>query len=170
MRAVRILRKTLDGVYFGAAILAALCLALIAALVLAQVVGRWFGIIVPAAEDIAGFLMAATTFLALAWTLRSGGHIRVTLLIRNLPPRLRRAQEILVLAVATALVAVIARSSLLLVFESFEYQDVSGGYFAVPLWIPQLPMAIGLVVLAVALLDELAGVSLGRFATYEQEQ
>lgn len=170
MRVAHTVRKTLDALYYGAAILAAICLALIGALVLAQVVGRWFGVIVPAAEDIAGFLMAATTFLALAWTLRSGGHIRVTLLIRNLSPRLRRAQEILVLTVATSLVAIVAVSSLLLVFESFEYQDVSGGYFAVPLWIPQMPMAAGLVLLAVALLDELVTVSLGHSATYEQER
>ena len=170
MRIAHAMRKMLDALYAGAAILAAICLALIAVLVLAQVVGRWFGIIVPAAEDVAGFLMAATTFLALAWTLRSDGHIRVTLLIRHLSPRLRRAQEILVLAVATALVAIIAWSSLLLVFESFEYQDVSGGYFAVPLWIPQMPMAAGLVLLAIALLDELANVSLGHSATYEQER
>lgn len=71
---------------------------------------------------------------------------------------------------ATSLVAIVAVSSLLLVFESFEYQDVSGGYFAVPLWIPQMPMAAGLVLLAVALLDELVTVSLGHSATYEQER
>jgi len=170
MRPLRWLRNALDALYLGTAVLGAACLACIGVLILAQIVGRWFGVIVPAAEEFGGFLMAAATFLALAWTLRSGGHIRVNLLIRNFPPRLRKMQEVLVLLAATALLARIAWAAIALVIESREFEDVSAGYIAVPLWIPQLPMAAGLVILTVALLDELVVLLAGRSPSYWQDE
>lgn len=164
-----LLRRTLNALYFAGAVLAAICLLAIAMLILAQVASRWFDIIVPAAEEFAGFLMAAATFLALAWTLRSGGHIRVTLLIRNFSPRFRRLQEIAVLLLAAALTARLAWSATAFVLESYEFNDVSAGYIAVPLWIPQLPMALGLVLFTVALLDELLGTLMGRSPGYTDD-
>lgn len=152
---MKVLRRMLDGIYRAAAALAAICLGAIAVLILAQVAGRWFGVLVPSAEEFAGFLMAAATFLALAWTLRSGGHIRVTLLIRQLSPRARHAQEIVATAVLFGLAAWLTVSCTALVLESYAFGDVSGGYVPVPLWIPQLPMAMGLAILSLALLDEL---------------
>lgn len=149
------LRRILNSLYLAGAVLAATCLLAIAVLILAQVAGRWFDIVVPAAEEFAGFLMAATTFLALPWTLRSGGHIRVTLLIRHLPARFRHLQEIVVLLLAATLTAGLALAAMALVLESYEFNDVSAGYVAVPLWIPQLPMALGLMLFTIALLDEL---------------
>lgn len=163
------LRKTLDGLYLGSAVTGAVCLACIGALILAQIVARWFGIIVPAAEEFSGYLMAAATFLALAWTLRTSGHIRVTILIRHFSPRLRVFQEIVVLVIATLLVAYIAWSAVALARESWEFQDVSAGYLAVPLWIPQLPMAFGLVVLTIALLDEMFNVLMGCPPSYSYD-
>lgn len=148
-------RRILDACYRLAALLAAACLAAVGVLVLAQIVGRWFGVIVPSAEDFAGFLLAASTFLALAYTLRSGGHIRVTLLLHRLPPRLRRGFELAVLIVALLLAGYAAWACVLLVVESWRIGEVSSGYVPVPLWIPQLPMAAGLAIFAVALLDEL---------------
>ena len=155
------LRRLLDRFYLAAASLAALCILLIALLIVLQVVARWFGVIVPAAEEFAGFLMAGATFLALAWTLRSGGHIRVTLLIRTFSPRWRHAQEVVVLAIASALAIALAIFATALVIESREFGDVSAGHVAVPLWIPQLPLPLGLAMLAVALLDELVGILTG---------
>jgi TRAP-type C4-dicarboxylate transport system permease small subunit len=112
-------------------------------------------VLVPAAEEIAGYLMAAATFLALAYTLRCGGHIRVTLMIGRFGPRARRWQETLVLTVALPLVAALAWWSVGLVTESLQYGDRSSGHLAVPLWIPQTPMALGLILCTVAVADEL---------------
>lgn len=164
------MRRTLNALYLGGAVLAAICLLAIAVLILAQVAGRWFDIIVPGAEEFAGFLMAATAFLALAWTLRSGGHIRVTLLIRNFSPRFRRLQETVVLLLAVALSARLAWAAVALVIESYEFNDVSDGYIAVPLWIPQMPMALGLLLFTLALLDELIGLLAGHSLSWTDDE
>jgi TRAP-type C4-dicarboxylate transport system permease small subunit len=149
------LRRMLDGVYGAALALAATCLAAIAVLILAQVVGRWFGVLVPAAEELAGYLMAAATFLALAHTLRSGEHIRVTLVIGRFSPRARRWQELIVLTLTLALSVGLSWWCIELVAESVIYGDTSGGHLAVPLWIPQSPMALGMTLFTVAIADEL---------------
>ncbi|MEI8632394.1 TRAP transporter small permease subunit [Vibrio sp. PP-XX7] len=47
-------------------------------------VGRWFGVIIPSSDDFAGFLLAASSFLGLAYTFRAGGHIRVSLFTAHL--------------------------------------------------------------------------------------
>jgi hypothetical protein len=49
-----------------------------------------------------------------------------------------------------------------LVFLSREFNDISQGNDATPLWIPQLGMAVGAVVLLVAMVDDLVGVLRGK--------
>ena len=72
--------------YVVGAVLAAAFMVLIAALTLPG--DRWaIGIVVPDAGDLAGYAMAASTFLALARTFRSGGHIRVNLVLLSIGPR-----------------------------------------------------------------------------------
>ena len=75
--------RLLGKLYAAGAVLAAVFMVLIAALTLSQVVGRAIGIVVPDAGDLAGYAMAAATFLALAHTFRSGGHIRVNLVLAH---------------------------------------------------------------------------------------
>lgn len=149
------MRRFLDHIYLAAGVAAAACTALMALLILAQIVGRWFGLVIPSTEDFSGFLLAAASFLALAYTLRSGGHIRVTLVIGRLGPRCRRLVEGVILLLALLLVGFSAWSAGALVWESWQFGELSQGYIPVPLWLPQLPMAVGLAVLAIALLDEL---------------
>lgn len=149
------LRNLLDRLYLTAGIIAGICIALMALLILAQIVGRWFGTIIPSTEDFSGFLLAAASFLALAYTLRSGGHIRVSLLVSHLHGRRRFVAELITLVTGLVLALYTAWWTSFLVIESYEFDEVSSGYIPVPLWIPQIPMALGLSILAIALLDEL---------------
>jgi hypothetical protein len=42
-----------------------------------------------------------------------------------------------------------------LAWQSFQFNDISQGTDATPLWIPQLGMALGSIVFAIAIADEL---------------
>jgi len=163
------MRLFLDALYRLCGGLAAAFLAAIAVLILAQVVFRQFDTFLPAASDFAGFCLAASSFLALAYTFRRGGHIRVNLLLQRLAPAWRRRLDVISVSVAAALVGYFAWYSLLLVKESWRYGDLSEGLVAVPLWIPQSGMALGLLVLAVALADELVDLLRGGTPSYDQE-
>lgn len=163
-----LMRILLDKLYSIAGVTAGICLTLMALLILAQIVGRWFGVVIPSTEDFSGFLLAAASFLALAYTLRSGGHIRVNLVISHLQGPVRSVIEGLVLLLALALVSYAAWSVLWLVIESYQFEELSQGYIPVPLWIPQAPMALGLIILSIALLDELILLLRGRQPLYMQ--
>jgi TRAP-type C4-dicarboxylate transport system permease small subunit len=99
--------------------------------------------------------MAACGFLALAHTLKRGEHIRVTLILEHLGAKAQRALELAALVVATLLAALFAYYSIRLAFQSWQFNDISTGNDATPLWIPQLGMAGGTLVLLIAILDEL---------------
>lgn len=162
--------RVLDALYRAGGVLAAIFLAIIAALTLAQIIGRLLGILVPAAAEFAGFAMAASSFLALAQTLRTGGHIRVSLLTARLSPGARRAVECWCLLLATAMIGFFAWFSVTLVWESYAFGDVSTGIVAIPLWIPQLGMAFGVVLLEIAFIEELIRVLRGLPPTYERAE
>ncbi len=172
------MRRILDGLYLGSGILAAAFLVAICTIVLLQVganvidkVVKWvfgtpIGLVIPSYAEFAGFFLAATSFLALTYTLRYGAHIRVTLVIQHISGRRRRWLELWCIALAGSLAGYFAFYTIGLVLESYRFGDVSFGIVAVPLWIPQTAMALGLVILTIALVDEFVGVVTGRQASY----
>ena len=149
------MRRFLDRLYFAAGAIAGACIVLITVMILAQIIGRWFGVIIPSTEDFSGYLLAAATFLALAYTFRNGGHIRVTLLIHRLSSPLQRRLTYGVLLLFAVIMGWGAWHVCYLVYESWSFEELSQGYIAIPLWIPQVPMALGAVLFFVALADDL---------------
>ena len=148
------MRGLLDRAYDAAAYLAAACLVGLLAMVLLSIAGRQLHFFVPGTDAYAGYLMAAAGFLALAYTLKRGEHIRVTLLLARARGALRHALELWALGVTALLAAVFAWFSLRLVWHSYLFNDISTGNDASPLWIPQLGMALGTLILFVAFVDE----------------
>ncbi|MES2718344.1 MAG: TRAP transporter small permease [Pseudomonadota bacterium] len=149
------MRRALNALYDGAAALAALCMVLLLAMVMLGIVGRALGFHLPGTDAYAGYLMAGAGFLALAHTLKRGEHIRVTLLLSHLQGGARRALELWALAAACGLSGLLAFYSARLVWQSRAFHDISTGNDATPLWLPQLGMAIGTMVLLIAFVDEL---------------
>jgi len=150
-----LLRRALNHLYDGAAVLAAVCMLGLLVMVLLSIVSRQLHFNVPGTDSYAGFLMAGAGFLALAHTLKRGEHIRVTLLIGSLSPRWKRGFELWALSIASLLALLFAVYSCKLSWQSHAFNDVSTGNDATPLWIPQLTMAVGTVILAIAFVDEL---------------
>jgi TRAP-type C4-dicarboxylate transport system permease small subunit len=150
---VNTMSRLKEKLYLCSGLLSGLCIVIITLLLLAQIIGRLFGFIVPSAEDFAGYALAASTFLGLAYTFREGGHIRVTLVIQRFSPLPRKIQEGLILTFSLALLSYLAYACSYMVYESYIYEEVSYGYVPVPLWIPQVPVAIGVIALTLAILD-----------------
>lgn len=160
------IRRFLDGLYQGAGYLAALFMVGIAVSIIIQMLARATKYTFDSTE-IAGFCLAATTFFGLAYTLRSGGHVRITLAIDRLPSRARRVVEILNCLIAAVGVGFLAWHVIGLAWQSFQYHDVSPGLLAIPFWIPQAGAAIGVTIFAIALIDELIWIIQGRPPRYD---
>lgn len=162
------MRKLLDGFYTFTLALSAACLVVILLLVGAQICGqivdstlrlfgfRPYGFLIPSLSEIAGYLFASASFLALGATLKRGAHIRVTMLLGAVRPAFRRLLEFWALLAGLAVAAYATWSLGTLAYFSFKFGDVSSGLLPVPYWIPQSAMTLGLFTLCLALLDELA--------------
>ena len=155
MEMLRALRVALDAIYKAAGVLAALCLIAILVLIVMQMVARWTGMVFVGAAEYAGYAMAASSFLAFAYALNHGSHIRVSLLLNAVPARVRRWIDVWCFAIGTAVMWYFVWFGQRFVFWSWKFGDVSQGQDATPLWIPQSVMLVGAVILAVALTDHL---------------
>jgi len=165
-RQIARVRKALELVYKTSGLAAGFFLVAIAALTAVQIIGRLAGFAAYSFDDFAGFSMAASSFLGLAYTLRMNEHIRMTLVLHHARPGLRRALEIVCLAVATFLVGVFAWFTCDMTLTSYQLGDVSQGLVPVPLWFPQSGMALGLVILAIAFVDDLLAMLRNRRTSY----
>ena len=164
------MRIFLDRLYLFAGFAAGGFLLAIFGLMMLLSVGREVHLNVPAGDDFTAWCLAATAFLGLAHTFRSGEMIRVGLLPERLQGRARTVCEALALGIAAVFVGYFAVQAVILTFDSWRFHDMAQGVLAVPLWIPQLGYCSGLIILAIALIDEVVHVARGNPPRYEKEK
>ncbi|MDN3520788.1 TRAP transporter small permease [Halomonas ramblicola] len=116
---------------------------------------RRLGLGITGLSEIAAYLLVGATFLGLAYTFVHHAHIRVTLLVTRLPATLRVWFEAFALGVALAISGALVYGLIGLIRESLAYDDVSSGFLAIPLWIPQTVLTIGVGLLVLALAEAL---------------
>jgi TRAP-type C4-dicarboxylate transport system permease small subunit len=164
------LRRFLDRLYAASGALAALCIAAICVLMLAQAGGREFGLLIRGADDITAWLCAASAFFALGHTFRHGELVRVGLFIDMLSPPRRRLAEIVALSASLAFVGYMAWAVVRFVIDSWRFHELAQGLIQIPIWIPQLSFALGVLIFLVAILDELVAVLAGRKPAYQRAE
>lgn len=163
-----VLRRALDALYLFSGYAAGAFLVLIFVIMMVMSVGRQFSLNIPAGDDFASWCMAAMAFLGLAHTFKRGEMIRVGLLLERLHGRTKQVAEIAALTIATGFILYYTRHAVQMTWDSYRFNDMAQGVLAVPLWIPQLGFTGGLIILAIALLDEMVNVVSGNRPTYER--
>lgn len=150
------MRRLLDRLYAALMALAAAALAAAFGAVMLGIADRQLALGLRGLDAWAGYAVAAALFLALPATLQRGEHIRVTLVLQRLAPRLQAALEWWCLAAGALLATGLAGYAIRLVWVSYTTHDVSQGSDATPLWLPQTTMALGCAGLALAFADAAA--------------
>lgn len=161
------MRRFLDRMYLAAGWLSATCFVAIAAMVTVQLIGRIvdsimrlagmvpYGFIVEGLAEIAGYLLATASLLALGLALKSASHIRITLVLGFLPPKARWFAELFAIGVSFLFSSFMTARLALMALDSWRFNEVSFGLVPVQLAYPQAAMALGLLIFTIALLDEL---------------
>jgi TRAP-type C4-dicarboxylate transport system permease small subunit len=162
------IRGALDRLYLYSGYLAGAFLLAIFLLMMVLSAGRPIGLNIPAADDFVSWCMAAMAFLGLAHTFRNGEMIRVGLLIDKLPQKRRHLIELICLVIGIGFIAFFAFYSIQLVRDSWRFHEMSQGVIAIPMWIPQVGYALGLVILLIAFVDEFVHVVRGNLPRYEK--
>ncbi|WP_017429411.1 TRAP transporter small permease [Vreelandella jeotgali] len=157
------MKYRLRSLYHLGGYLSATCLVLICTLISLQILGRIsdilltalgaerIGLTIPGLAEICGFLLVGATFFGLAYTFIHHAHIRVTLLIGQLPSRYRVWAETVCLSIALALCLYLTYYVYRLLTDSIAYGETSYGLLSIPLWLPQSAMLGGLILFCLAL-------------------
>ncbi len=142
------LRKT----YQFFACISAFFLLFILITVIVQVVSRWGHFDILGAGEYAGYFMSVSAFLMAPQALLFGSHIRMDLFLSRATGGRKKFIMVLCLSIANAVSVYIAYYAVKFVQVSHMLGDRSQGMDATPLWIPQLGMAIGMVLFAIAMI------------------
>ena len=145
----------LEKIYKFSGYVAALFLILIAIFILLGVCSRIFGFYIRGLSEYSGYCMAASTFFALAYTFREGGHIRITLFLEKLNKKFTKIIEIWCLLIATIFSGYLAFYFTKMLIISYEFKERSEGADEILIWIPQSPLALGSSILFVCIFHHL---------------
>ena len=124
----------------------------IAALILTEVFCRTvLNISLSFAWEYSAYFLAVSIFLAAAFTLRTGGHVRVMLLSQNVPPRTAHWLDFVATLGGVVIAGWLAWSLTAFAWKSWATGSTSATIDETPLVIPQGAMAFGAVLLALQL-------------------
>ena len=165
--------KAVDLVATGMAYLSGALFLLTSFYITADVIGRkFFHISSAVTDEIGGYALALGGMWALAYTLRTGGHVRIDILLPHLPLRLRSLLDYGALIAMGFFASMVALYAWRLAIDSFSGNAKAMSFIQTPLFIPQGLMAVGfsmltletIVILVVGLVESLR---LGRLAPLE---
>jgi TRAP-type C4-dicarboxylate transport system permease small subunit len=160
------MRRWLDRLYYAAGAIGAAFVLIICVVMIAQSVLREFGVRTGAANDVVAWCCAAASFFAMAHAFKHGDFVRVTLLLEQVSPPVRRALELASLGIGTVAVAYLTYWACRFTYESFKFNELAQGLLPIPIWIPQSSFALGSILLLIAVVDELILVLMGHRPTY----
>lgn len=102
-------------------------------------------------DEVASFLELFVIFGGLAYTFRTGGHVRVDLLTGRLPARARARLRVAALALGLVFLAVVIWTTAQSALTAYRYGRVSA-VMLYPLWAPMALIPLGLALLGAVML------------------
>ena len=133
----------LKNLYQLSGYIAAIFLIFIAIFILTGIASRLFGFYIRGLAEYSGYCMAASSFLALAYTFREKGHIRITLFLEKSNKKIKRILELWCLSVATFFSGFLSFYFIKMLIISIDFKERSEGADEIYIWIPQTAAAIG---------------------------
>ena len=108
------------------------------------------------ADEYAGYMLVAISFLGLAYTWKEKGHVRITALIERLPVKISNWFRLVGLVLVLAFVLELIYFSYFYMARSFKLHMASDTWIRTPLQIPQMALPIGFVILALLIIIDIA--------------
>jgi len=131
--------RYLRVLYRQSGYIAAFFLILVATFILTGIASRIFGFYIRGLAEYSGYSMAASSFLALAYTFGEKGHIRITLFLEKANKEVRRFLDLWCLSIATFFSGFLSYYFIKMLIISY-------------IWIPQVAVALGSTIFFVCVL------------------
>jgi len=101
------------------------------------------------------YFFIALVSLGLAYTMREDGHIRITLLTGRLKGKARKIQEISTTVLALIISVFLFYHTVLMTYETYSLGMKADTVSETPLYIPQLAIPVGILLLIFQLIDRI---------------
>lgn len=121
-------------------------------------------------DELVGYELAALIFLGLGQALKQGALIRVDIFVARLRGRVRRAVESLIAALSLAVVWFLCHYFYLAITRLLARGTTSNSLLAVPLWIPNTVILVGLLIFGLQLVAYLLRMLTGDSLTEHPQQ
>ncbi len=110
------------------------------------------------ADEFSAYMLVALSYLGLAYTWRQGGHVRITLLVSRLPPKVASWIRLMVLIMIFVFMVGITHAGYEMIIYALQIDLRSDTWLTFPLFWPQLTVFIGFLLLTLTLPVEIAQV------------
>jgi TRAP-type C4-dicarboxylate transport system permease small subunit len=150
------LLRMVDQLAAAGAGISALLLLSIAVLFVLEILARAFGAdSLNFVWEYSGYFQAIAILLGSAYTLNSGGHIRVGLVLKQVSPPVRRYLEAICTAAGLAIAVLLCGALSYEASLSFDIGRTSYFTTETPLWVPQAALALSALLLVLAFIARL---------------
>lgn len=140
------LLKGIDACSKLGAYLSAFSMIVIVTLIVVEIICRsLFGVSTMVSDEFSGYLMVTTVMAGLGYTLETNSHIRITILLVKLGPRLRSFMDLFATCFAIVLTLFICYHAALMVYDSYSYDMRADSISETLIYLPQLVVPLGLV-------------------------
>lgn len=139
---------------FAGVTLTSLSIVGLVGLVLVEIIGRsFFNFSTMIADEYSGYLYLSAVFLGLAYGLNHQSHIRITIITSRLGKEANRWIDMAIGVAGMAMMAVVIYYTWRLIEDTKSMDMVSEAVSQTPLYLTQIPMLIGSILLWIALLN-----------------
>ena len=145
----------LRALYRLSGYVAAFFLTLVAGFILTGIASRIFDFYIRGLAEYSGYSMAASSFLALAYTFGEKGHIRITLFLEKSKQNIRRLLELWCLLITTFFSGFLSYYFVKMLIVSIKFGERSEGADEILIWIPQIPVAVGATIFFICIIHNL---------------
>jgi TRAP-type C4-dicarboxylate transport system permease small subunit len=108
------------------------------------------------ADEFSAYMLVALSYLGLAYTWKQGGHVRISLLVGQLPSRAASWIRLIALIMSFIFLVGISHAGYKMIVYALKINLRSPTWLTFPLFWPQLTVFIGFILLTLLLVVEIA--------------
>ena len=109
-----------------------------------QVIARKVGWVqAPATDVMSGYILAMAATWSFSYSLRSGSHVRIDVMLPFMGVRTRRLADFIALGSVAFLASITAWKMWIVILKNYERGVVTNDYPLTPLWIPKIVVGLG---------------------------
>jgi TRAP-type mannitol/chloroaromatic compound transport system permease small subunit len=141
---MRSLTGALDKAYLVMGWICGMELLLLAFFITYQVVARKVGWVqAPATDVMAGYVLSMAATWSFSYSLRSGSHVRIDVMLPFMGANTRRAADLAAVGAVGFLASITAWKMWVVIIKNYERGVVTNDYPLTPLWIPKIVVGLG---------------------------